>query len=299
MVNTKKVSPSDPIRVGIIYGPLRDINETAVSYLITHLNRLQSSFEYEILPHYASDLVVAEEMDFMKWLAKSRHYTGDNDEDSFNNKLSEFIDIYRDYLKFNYAEGLKEDVPNHYILITTAWIPGRRYFESSKNLCILSLAAWEKVMAPPSVIESIPTLVMRASAAIACPELERVHLGTKGCIFDYGHWLVDTRYKVLTGIICKYCSTIMANAGQEKMREDILYILREQEWFGTSDNPLSPASIVSKIMGHDLFLTRGLKPGHWETFRENIVKESTKELVRIVATIVIAGILIWVGFQQT
>ena len=38
-----------PVRIGVIFGPLGELNREALKYLVVHLNTLQSVFEYELL----------------------------------------------------------------------------------------------------------------------------------------------------------------------------------------------------------------------------------------------------------
>ena len=42
-------------RIGILLGPLGDLNTSALRFLILHLNTLQSAVEFEILPAPPSD----------------------------------------------------------------------------------------------------------------------------------------------------------------------------------------------------------------------------------------------------
>jgi hypothetical protein len=41
---------SSPTRIGVLLGNLGELNTTALEYLIVHINTLQKSFQFEVLP---------------------------------------------------------------------------------------------------------------------------------------------------------------------------------------------------------------------------------------------------------
>lgn len=288
MTEIKKESRTDhnAIRIGVILEPLGDINLSALRYLILHLNTLQGSFEYEILPVNSDD-------PFIKQLASKTAV----DRQKVKREIPAFLHRNGEFLQQRIAKfGLQEPPPNHFIIVSTAWFSDNHYVTNTEGLSILALRNWKRSMAPPSIVEFIVTLILRSSVSVACPSLRKsVHLGTKGCLFDFTAHLDEVRYKVLNGFICKHCSTALANEGLHQMRDDLLHVLRK-EWLGVPDDPDSPSGIMAKL-GYDLFLTRGLKPTPWETFMATIRQEGAKELIKIVGGILLAGLLVWLGLN--
>ena len=287
MIDKKDETPTinEKVRIGIILGPLGRLNLSALRYFIIHLNTLQGSFEYEILPHDADDV-------FIKQLASKSV-----DQKKVKRQVDKFLGRYKKFLKSQIAKfKLKEQPPDLFILLSTAKFSNNYYFMSTKGLSILALGNWKRSMAPPSIVEFFMVLILRASVPLACPSLGRyVHLGTKGCLFDFTKYLDEVRYKVLNGFICKKCSTTLLNGRYQQLRDDLLFVLRK-EWLGTPDDLGSPANIMAKL-GYNLFLTKGLKRNAWETFLAAIQQEGTKQLIKIVGTIVLTGLLIWLGLR--
>lgn len=93
---------------------------------------------------------------------------------------------------------LNETPPDYFILITMASFSDNHYAVRNKGLSILSLGNWQRVMAPPSLLEFITTLILQEFvAAVYSPAPQSLfHFGTKGCLFDFTPIINDVRYKV-------------------------------------------------------------------------------------------------------
>jgi hypothetical protein len=151
-------------------------------------------------------------------------------------------------------------------------------------------------MAPPSVIEFILTLIIRLSVGLVCPQfLPSRHLGTKGCLFDFTIDLNEVKFKVLQGSICKQCRDALALGGQGRLAEELSTAL-SRDWIGKTSTPGSAANIVANL-GHDLFITRGLKPGVWQNVLTTLQKEGTKELIKWLALILGTFLLVRLGLK--
>jgi hypothetical protein len=122
------------------------------------------------------------------------------------------------------------------------------------------------------------------------------HLGTRGCLFDFSARLADYRQKVLSGFICKSCQAIMVENGHEKLIEDLTPLLGRR-WLGDPADPSSPAGISAKL-GHDLFMTKGLKPKLIESIKMGLIQEGTKQVLQIIAAVLLAAFLLWLGISS-
>jgi hypothetical protein len=151
-------------------------------------------------------------------------------------------------------------------------------------------------MAPPSILEFIIVLLMRQAASFVTPSLSKsVHLGTKGCLFDFTADLGEARYKALQSFICSDCRERMREAGAANLAPDLERML-DLKWLGEPSDPHSPAGIVAKL-GYNLFLTKGVEATHWESFVSILRDEGTKEFVKIAFAILLAAILLRLGLK--
>src|SRR5438874_11993120 len=75
----------------------------------------------------------------------------------------------------------------------------RRALRAQRETCsVLALGNWMRHMAPRSILEFIVVLLMRQAASFVVPALSKsLHLGTKGCLFDFTSELTEARYKAL------------------------------------------------------------------------------------------------------
>src|SRR2546429_6754616 len=118
-----------------------------------------------------------------------------------------------------------------------------------------ALGNWERHMAPPSILEFIVVLLMRQAASFAVPSLSKsLHLGTKGCLFDFTSELTEARYKALQSFVCSTCRSRMQESGAVHLADDTTHVL-DFSWLGATSDPHCPAGIVAKL-GYDLFLTK-------------------------------------------
>jgi hypothetical protein len=273
-------------RIGIILAPLSKLNLSALRFLVLELNTLQKSFEYEFLPCDADDAFV-------------RLFTSPSsvDRHEARKQVPDFLRRYRAFLaELNDRYELSEPPPNHFILVSTARFSDQHYLTHTKELSILALGNWKRNLAPPSIIEFIVVLILRLSVAVLSPSLRGpVHLGTKGCLFDFSLLLSEARYKVLNGSICSHCRTALASQGLGPVCDDVLFVLHK-DWLGAYDDPGSTAGIMTKL-GHDLFITTGFRPSFWESFVTAMQQEGIKELIQILGAILLTALLIWLGLR--
>lgn len=277
-----------PTRVGVILGDLGKLNEAALKFLIVHLNTLQSVFEFELL--------AADHDDPLLKFLNDRHKV---DRKRCRAMLPDFcarliVQIKKEQEEYDLTD---KSIPEGFILITMARFLDEHYGLKSENVQVQALGNWERNMAPPSIFEFIISLLLRQAASFATLAVSKsVHLGTKGCLFDFTADLGDARYKALQAYICSVCRERLGTVPGANIADEIVRVL-DMNWLGKLEDPHSPAGIVAKL-GYDLFLTQGLKPTWGETIRAILRDDGTKEVVKLIGGVLLAAILIWLGLKK-
>jgi hypothetical protein len=280
-------SANRPVRVGVILGDLGKLNTTALKYLIVHLNTLQGSIEFELLSPQADDPLLTA-------LAPRRVV----DREQCRKMLPDFRDRVLKHLASEQADYDLSDrsVPQGLVVISLARLSDDYYGLKSGKVQVQALGEWDRRMAPPSIFEFIITLLMRQSASFAAPTVSKsVHLGTKGCLFDFTADLGEARYKALQSYICSVCRERLKAVGAINLADDLTRVL-DTRWLGTSADPACPAGIVANL-GYDLFRTKGIKPTLWESIRALLRDEVTKAFINLIAAVLLAALLIWLGLK--
>jgi hypothetical protein len=285
--SSQNASGDNPARIGVVFADLGKLNVTALKYLIVHLNTLQRSIEFELLAPASNDpLLVALSHDKVA------------DRDICRDMLSSFRDrIIKQFDEERKAYDLADgSPPTNFVLVSLAKFSDEHYGLKAGPVHVQALGNWERSMAPPSILEFIIVLLMRQAASFVTPSLSKsVHLGTKGCLFDFTADLGEARYKALQSFICSDCCERMRKAGAANLANDLERVL-DLKWLGEPRDPHCPAGIVAKL-GYNLFLTKGIEPTRWETFVSILRDEGTKEFVKIVFAILLAAILLRLGLK--
>lgn len=282
--NTSRTAPT---RVGVILGDLGKLNLAALKYLIVHLNTLQGSIEFEMLAIEPDDPLLAT-------LRDGRLV----DREQCRAMLPDFRDrVLKQLAQEQHDYDLADTtVPQGFVVISLARFSDEHYGLKSGEVQIQALGDWDRHMAPPSIFEFIITLLMRQSASFVAPTVSKsVHLGTKGWLFDFTADLAEARYKALQSFICSVCRERLTDAGAIHLAEDIERVL-DTKWLGATSDPCCPAGIVANL-GYDLFLTKGIKPTLWESVRAVLRDEVTKEIVKLIAAVLLAALLIRLGLK--
>jgi hypothetical protein len=259
----------------------RDVNEAALCFLVLCMNRQQTSFQYEFLPFEPDD-------EFLSPL-----YDGaDLDRDDARTRAHAFCQRYRDYLDgLSEHYGLREPAPGYFVAITMASFTDNYYAMRQGNLSILALGNWKRSMAPPSLLEFVLTLLVRESVAVASRPLRTsIHLGTKGCLFDFSPSLSEVRQKVLNGFVCAYCRAALEADGLPDLAAELEAGLG-RHGLGMPTEPNTPAGIASNL-GYHLFVTKGLKATAWESFKTTLRQETAKQLATVAGVLLLAALLV-------
>jgi hypothetical protein len=266
---------------------MENANIPALTYLLLHLNTLQNTFEYEILP-------CEEEDEFLSSLISQQPV----DREQIRTKVETFIETYETCLQSWISDARITDttLPTSYILITMTQFSDGYYTMRQNQLSILALGNWKRSMAPPSILEFLITLVIRESVATVSPSLcGSVHYGTKGCLFDFTPFLDDARYKVLNAFICTPCRDALIQDQLPELADEITHVLSKQ-WFGKAADLDSPAGITAKL-GYNLFLTKGFDANFWEKLTEILREESVRLVMSVIGAVLVAGLLLWLGLK--
>ncbi|HSG39170.1 MAG TPA: hypothetical protein VLE27_05995, partial [Thermoanaerobaculia bacterium] len=262
--------------------------DVALQYLVLQQNNLQTSFEYSFLPRKPGDLLLGR-LDTGRPL--DRHEV-----------MSELSDFYKRYMAWAKEEAesykLQEvEEPDELVIITKARFSDCYYLTGQDRCSVIALGNWDSMMAPPSLVECILTLLVKIGVAAACGEHRpRSHHETKGCLFDFTSSLSDARYKTLAGYMCASCSEVIRSVHSEQLALDSAALL-SKEWLGNPKKPSHAASMAQKL-GYPLFRTRGFTPSFKERIRGFFEEESAKAIVEILSAIVIAALLLWLGLKD-
>jgi hypothetical protein len=287
MNDTAPIAPQQKAkRIGILLSGLEKANLPVLHFLVLYMNSLQSTFEYEFLPTAPQD-------ELIQMLSAP---TPINREE-VRAKTPAFIERYRDWLeKLIVDYELREPPPEYFVIVGLAHFSDNFYTMRQGPLSVLALGNWDRVMAPPSLLEFILTLIVRESVAAISESLRSsIHLGTKGCLCDFTLSLTDVRYKIFNGFICQYCRAALQHDGLPGVADELTRVLG-RKWLGNTTDSNSPASIALKL-GYNLFTTKGLEATKWEKFLSLIQEEGIKQFITIIGAIIIAVSLILLGLK--
>jgi hypothetical protein len=273
--------PKKVKRIGIMLSGFGKINLSAFRFLVLKMNSLQNTFEFEFLPLDSNDPFV-----------QSLSSKFEINRNSLKGEIPSFLERHQQFLdELNEGYKLKEMPPDYFVLVSPLACFSDNFYSTRKNqLSVLALGNWKRYMSPPSLLEFIIALILREAVSAISPSLRgSIHLGTKGCLFDFTPTLGEVRFKVLNGNICAYCSNALSQDNYPELADELRFILGK-EWFGKPSEPMSPANITSKL-GYDLFTTRGLEATSWEKFVSTLKEEGTKQLITLIGGI-IGGIVL-------
>ncbi len=147
-------------RVGVIFGPVGDLNKIVTSFLLLQLNTQQSAIEFELLPPPPDDPL---------WpLLGSRHpivrSVAEECAASFATRYGHFWSCL---LERSIAS---EQVPPRIIVVSMA-----RFATTCTHNCRWPLDSrtrnWQRYMAPPSLVEFVIFLVLRLAMGLIEPRL--------------------------------------------------------------------------------------------------------------------------------
>jgi hypothetical protein len=284
--DTQAPSAKAPIQIGVIL--CSDIAENAVpalKFLLLQLNTLQDAFEYQCLPLITDPLL--SKLASGNILVRSEVH-------------ADFGRFSRDYFAYLESEiaayDLNSSKPKALILVSRACLDDEYYMTGEDNVSVLALGHWDRVMAPPSLVEFILTLVVSCSIYALPNRGDLSHYGTKGCLFDFNADLSNARFMALQGFICSECRLKLQGLGNVDLADDLSAFL-SKKWLGQISDPTSPAGIASKL-GYDLFATKGLTPRWSEKLLLGLKEDGVKEMIRIVGEVLLALLLIFLGLKE-
>ncbi len=285
-IATQSVESDAPVQIGIILcANIATDAVPALKFLLLQLNTLQTSFEYQCLPGTGDPLLAK--------LANREPISRIEVEAD----LERFASNYREYLRAEAkAYELSPKIPRHLIIVSRATFDDEYYMTGAHGVGIIALGLWERVMAPPSLVEFILSVVVSSSLYALDNVGDVSHYGTKGCLFDFNADLSNARFMALQGFICSECRLQLEKNGYSKLATELTAFL-SKKWLGQVSDPTSPAGMASKL-GYDLFTTKGLTPRWSEKFLSGLKEDGVKEIVRIVGEILLATLLLALGLKE-
>jgi hypothetical protein len=206
---------------------------------------------------------------------------------NYSNKISAGNNAYR----------LGEHTCEHIMIITLAHFTDHYYSWTGEQVGIIALGDWEKRMAPPSLLETIITLLLSESVLFLNKSYRQLyHFGTKGCVFDFNSSIDDIKLKTLQGFVCSHCRDILNEGGHRDFADELTSIL-SKKWLGSLTDPSSPSTIIAKL-GYNMFVTKGLKPSFWEILQGTLQQDIPKQIINIIGTIILALLLLYLGLKK-
>lgn len=280
-------SGTKPKRIALLLADER-LRRPGIELFLLSMNKIQSFFEYEILPTFGDSLISI--------LSVGR--TIDRNKE-IRPLLKDFLERYRTLVKNRVTEyHVTSSVDFDYlVVISMVRFVDEYYAMREPGVSVLALGNWEKEMAPPSLPEFIQTLLVRKYVASVSRKLRgSVHLGTRGCLCDFTENLSEARLKVLSGFVCRSCRDALEEEGQSEVAE-MLPTLLSRSWVGALDQPTSIASLLKKLK-LDLFHTAGLEQTKTERAFQLLRDEGMKELIRAAGIVLATVLVFWLGFRS-
>jgi hypothetical protein len=280
-----------PIRVGIVFVafPAKDL--APYKYFLLLLNRLQSSCGFELFD-------VDEDDEFVQVLNKTVVNKTAADGDIVRNGLDAFGIRVRKQIATSVDDfDLSEEQPDQIVVITGVTLSDSHFLIRRKRTTMLCLGEWERHMAPPSLAEFLQLVVLRATySALEGNAWNTIHLGTRGCIFDFTENLGNTRFMVLTGVgVCSACAAALERDGFSNAANEIRRVA-SCDWRGDRQIAGTPTNIMERL-GYPLYLTKSFEPSLGERLRLLFTDEGSKELIKFVFAILIAWLVFRLGWK--
>lgn len=222
---TTTISPAE--RVGILLGPVGDLNTRVVRFLLLYLNTLQSSLEFEFVPEPPESALLTA-------LASTKPV----DRDHVRQLAGQFLADYQAYwMELREDYELLGTPPPRVIVLSTARFSDNYYVTSAGSVGVIALGNWERYMAPPSLVEFFIFVTLRTAVGLIDSRLySSVHLGTKGCLWDFTPSLDDVRYKILVGMLCSQCRVALKEGPLSRLAEQLPQIM-SKAWLGKREDP--------------------------------------------------------------
>jgi len=281
----ERITPG-PVRVGVIPLALQGRALDVFRLLLLRVNTLQSVLEFCFLP------VVKHP--FLDGLRSTDSLKREKFMEGGPGFVAEYsAAMAREATRF----GVRDPSARGYVILSTARFHDFYFSDGVPRLQVIALGYWERHMAPPSILEFFLFLTVRYAVGFAHPDFTSGrHYGNTGCLWDFSPDLEEARDRILTGYVCPECRASLVDAGLGELCDALPKVFRA-EWLGEPSDPTSLAGLGRKL-GHDLFITTGLKPTRWESLKATLSNEGPKEALKVAGGIVLVAILVWFGLQM-
>lgn len=212
----------------------------------------------------------------------------------FMTRATNAIDSYKAVVRQDFAsDDIDTALPDKWLVFTEIPFSGYIIGDYSDDVCVVSLAYWNKSMAPPTVVEFMINQSQSACVKLFLDVPE--HYGSGGCLLDFNEYIDDFKFSVLGGVCTRCRRRITETHGQEIA--DALRVLTDKKWLGAMDEPRSAAAIARKAFGYDIQLTKGLAPSRWQVLWDRITATGTDEIIKLGFALALAYLLITLGLR--
>jgi hypothetical protein len=283
-----KQEPRKPLAVCVAFLHCPTLAKNATTYLVLSQNLIQKSIEFSIVDF---DNICSE---FINEKITSCEPVNDEEFCEIAKECCEIATKYSVKEWEEYTAPIEKNLK--WFIITETAFEGGFYVGANSDipdLLALSLAQWKSKMAPPSILE----FILRESQAGVLGFLsDYSHFQTKGCIGDFCENLEDARNHVLVGNICERCGKEMEKIYGPEFLCDLKKLLTTS-WIGSMDDTTSVASILKKVYGYDLYMTKGLSPKLHERVKGVLISAGTTEIIKIIIWLIVGLLLVRLGIK--
>lgn len=288
-----------PLRIGVVFASLGNINREALKLLILELNRHVKSTIFEILPHGDAEFPFLAGAEPIEWQSAKALFLGG-------------VESYRARIQEQAAAELRAGSSTFYapeeIVVITKAKDSEEYFlrafdvpaaeGKTARVSALLFGNWKRKMAPPSIMEFISILLVSEAMCRHSPTFKatRLHYGTRGCIGDFCEDLGEARYKALVGVVCPDCTSALASDGKEALITEASKVL-DRSWLGKVEDPQSVAALCAKL-GFNLFSTRGATDSFTHRLLEGIEGKFADNVLKLAFALLIAAVALSGKWQE-
>jgi hypothetical protein len=274
-------SPTNRLKVAIIYSQKPNFDEYAFKYFLLSLNKLQSTYEFTF-PDLDSYVFAEGPIDFSSSL----------------DQLDAFVSNQPILCDFSVG-------------IVTGSFNNNYFFSSGYNSAIITTDVWEKYLSPPSLFEYLLHCIY---CCLIYSEKKKndpsnfndkkfldicSHSDTRGCIADFTRFKKDDRVDIALGYICdEHKEKIIKVFGEDYLLETTKVL--ERTWIGKINDEGSVAYNLKHIFKFDINRDSGFNKNFWDKCKDKFYEipgDTLGEVTKILAATVIAYLLIKLGIE--
>lgn len=303
------------VRILFVNCPRLDVQ--ACTYLLLSQNKVQSVFQFEVCHHWVSedggrlplwtiplvfwcklqflgkrlwgagkvDQALAAAADRAKYPYLKKPMTWDNPIPS----LKTLVATHEAWLMNKPLHYGGHQGPMPTIVITETPLEGGYISTSHNDLAVVTVAGWQKTLAPPSALEFLLLSVERLAARITISGSLVSHYPTRGCVLDFTANVADFKSAILVGYVCNDCSELFNRHLSDDEFKDFQQLI-SHSWLGNVNDAGSVASNLKRVFNYDLSRTKGVSPSGVARLMDLLWSTETLKLVYTI----IGAWLLWI-----